>query len=185
MYDRNVDTDNYNVSIDGYSMIMEEVTPNESFNRRETIRHQILGGTQTVMRGNYLPRDYSFTTHWLIDPDHPDVYDDIIREWQSRPVEVISKYMGGKFNAECIIKKSPTTYGNYLLLEIQVIEIPSEKSLIPNDEFSIPKDTVSSIKVESTKKAKTNTKKNTKKTSNKKASVTAEVLSIKSKIFIK
>lgn len=172
MYDKNVDADFYNISLDGYDMIMEEFTPNESFNRRETIRHNILGGTQSVMRGNYLPRDFNFTTHFLIDEEHPDVYDDIIREWQSKPVEVISKYMGGKFKAEVIIKKGATQQSpNYLAMEIQVIEIPEEKSLIPKDEFIIPKDVITPIKVSSTKKkaTKKNTKKTTK-TNNKKDS---------------
>lgn len=149
MYGKNVDTDNFNVSLDGYEMIMEELTPNESYNRRETIRHNIIGGTQSVMRGNYLPRDYSFTTHVLIDPDFPDVYDSVFREWQSKPVEVISKHMGGKFNAEVIIKKSPSSSPNYLGLEVQVIEIPNVKSLIPNEEIVVPSTKVNSVKVSS------------------------------------
>ena len=168
MYDSNVDADFYNISLDGYDMIMEEFTPNESFNRRETIRHNILGGTQSVMRGNYLPRDFSFTTHFLISPENPDIYDEIIRVWQSRPVEVISKYMGGKFKAEVIIKKSPTQQSpNYLAMEIQVIEIPDEKSLIPKDEFIIPKDVTSSITVSSTKKKTKSKSKNKSSSKNK------------------
>ena len=142
MYDKNVDSDNYNVFLDGYQMIMETVTANETFNRRETVRHNILGGTQSVMRGGYLVRDYNFTTHLLIDPDHPDVYDDIFRTWQSKPVEVVSKYMGGKFNAEVIIKRSTEGSPNYLGLDIQVIEIPDSASLIPNEEFLVPEDAV-------------------------------------------
>ena len=142
MYDKNVDTDNYNVFLDGYQMIMETVTSNEAFNRRETVRHNILGGTQSVMRGSYLVRDYNFTTHLLIDPDHPDVYDDIFREWQSKPVEVVSKYMGGKFNAEVIIKRSTEGSPNYLGLDVQVIEIPDSTSLIPHEEFLVPEDAV-------------------------------------------
>lgn len=164
MYDKNVDADFYNITLDGYQLIMEDFTPNESFNRRETIRHNILGGTQSVMRGNYLPRDFNFTTHFLIDPDYPDVYDDIFRDWQSKAVEVISKYMGGKFKAEVIIKKSPTQQSpNYLAMDIQVIEIPEEKSLIPKDEFNVPKDVITPVTVTSSKKKTTN-KKSSKKT---------------------
>ena len=155
MYDSNVDSEDFNITLDGYSMIMEEVTPNESFNRRETVRHFILGGTQTVMRGNYLPRDYNFTTHLLIDPQHPDVYDNVIREWQSKPVEVICNQMGGKFDAEVIIKKSPSSSPNYLALEIQVIEIPETKSLIPHEEVIIPSQP-KTVKITSTKKKNTN-----------------------------
>lgn len=170
MYDTE-NTDDFNITLDGYQMIMEECTPNEAFNRRETIRHNIIGGTQTVMRGNYLPRDYTFTTHFLVDPNHPDVYDSIIREWQSRPVTVVSKYMGGKFDAEVIIKKSPCTSPNYLAMEIQVIEIPGSKSLIPNDDFIIPGDKVVPISVSSAKKSKkTSSKKSSSKTVKKNSS---------------
>jgi len=156
MYSDKVDINDYNVMIDGYQMIMEEITPNESYNRRETVRHNIIGGTQTVMRGNYLVRDYTFTTHLLIDPEYPDVYDDVFREWQSKPVEVISKYMGGKFNAELILKRNFNDSPNFLSLEIQLIEIPSEKSLIPNDEVEIPTDKKEKVKVTSSNKSSKN-----------------------------
>lgn len=161
--------EHFNVTIDGYSMIMEELTPNEAFNRRETIRHNILGGTQSVMRGNYLPRDYTFTTHLIVSPNNPDIYDSVFREWQSKPVTVNSKYMGGSFSAEVIIKKSPSGMPNYLNLEVQVIEIPTQDSLIPNEKIIIPTKPKSSVVVvssnsskKSTSKKTTNKKKNTK-----------------------
>ena len=151
MYSQKVDTQYYNVSLDGVDLIMEECTPNEAYNRRETIRHNIIGGTQTVMRGNYLVRDYTFITHVLIDPQFPDVYDKVFKEWQSKPVEVISKHMGGKFKAEVIIKKHQNDSPHYLSLEIQVIEIP-DKSVIPNDVVDLPVDKISPVKVTSKSK---------------------------------
>lgn len=168
----NIDNKHFNVSLDGYDMIMEELTPNESFNRRETIRHNILGGTQSVMRGNYLPRDYTFTTHLIIDADNPDVYDSVLREWQSKPVEVSSKFMGGKFKAEIIIKKSPTGMPNFLGLEVQVIEIPESKSLIPNESIVIPKKPKKNVTITSTKNksSKSSKKSNSKKSNSKKSS---------------
>ena len=138
MYKNTINKNYFNVSIDGYDLIAEEVTVNEAYNRRETSRKNIIGGTQTVIRTNYLPRDYTFITHMLIDPLHPDVYDNIFREWQSKAVEVISKQMGGKFSAECIVKPSLEDSPNYLRVEIQVIEIPDATSLIPNDTFVSP-----------------------------------------------
>ena len=138
MYKDNIDKNYFNVSIDGYDLIAEEVTVNEAYNRRETSRKNIIGGTQTVVRTNYIPRDYTFITHLLIDPLYPDVYDNIFREWQSKAVEVISKQMGGKFSAECIVKPSLEDSPNYLRVEIQVIEIPDTNSLIPNDSFVSP-----------------------------------------------
>ena len=138
MYKDNINKNYFNVSIDGYDLIAEEVTVNEAYNRRETSRKNIIGGTQTVVRTNYIPRDYTFITHFLIDPLYPDVYDNIFREWQSKAVEVISKQMGGKFSAECIVKPSLEDSPNYLRVEIQVIEIPDTNSLIPNDSFVSP-----------------------------------------------
>ena len=131
-YPKTAKPSDFNVSLDGIEMIMEELTPNEAFNRRETERHNIIGGTQQVIRTNYVPRDFTFKTHLLIDPKHPNVYDKFLTRLQNKPVEVISKYMGGKFNAVVIIKKHPNDSPNFLTLDVQVVEIP-EKSLIPTE----------------------------------------------------
>lgn len=161
MYNEKVDKNFYNVSIEGFDLIAEEVTPSEAYNRRETSRKNIIGGTQHVIRTNYLNRDYTIITHLLIDPLYPDVYDNTFRDWMSRPVEVISKHMGGKFFAECIVKPSVEDSPNYLKLEIQLIEIPDTKSLIPNDVFSAPSNNESNVKVISKKKSKKSKKKKT------------------------
>lgn len=168
MYKEKLDNNFYNVSVDGYDIIAEEITPNEAYNRRETSRKNIIGGTQTVIRTNYIPRDYTIITHFIIDPLYPDVYDNILQEWQSKPVEVISKHLGGKFMAECIVKPSIMDSPNYLRVELQLIEIPDTESLIPNDVFNVPANNDSSVTITSKKKKKKN-KKNTKtkKTSNK------------------
>lgn len=155
-YDKKYDTDFYNVSIDGYDIIAEEITPNEAFNRRETSRYNIIGGTQSVIRTNYIPRDFTIVTHLLIDPLYPDVYNNILNEWQSKAVEVVSKYMGGKFNAECIIKPDYADSPEYMKLEIQLIEIPDTDSLIPNDGFKSPANKKVTVK-SSKKKKKTTT----------------------------
>lgn len=157
MYSDAIDSKLFNVSIEGFPLIAEELSPNESFNRRETARHNIIGGTQSVVRTTYVPRDFSFVAHVRVDPLYPDVYDDTFELWQSKPVEVVSKEMGGKFNAECIIKKIHGTPA-YLKLEIQLKEIPDAVSLIPNDIVKVPTDKIT----------KTSTKKNKPKTSSKK-----------------
>lgn len=170
MYSDKVDTDYFNLSVDGYDIIAEDINPNESYNRRETVRKNIIGGTQQVIRGGYIHRDWTITTHFLIDPLFPDVYDDIIREWQSKPVEVISKELGGKFNAEIIIKKHHES-PNYLKIEMQIIEIPTNETLIPNDSMKIPTDelvTVSSSKDTNNNKKTTKTTKTSNKTNTKK-----------------
>lgn len=163
MYSDKIDSKFFNVSIDGLSLIAEDLTPNSSFNRRETARHNIIGGTQRIVRTTYVHRDFSFTSHVRVDPLYPDVYDETFKLWHSKPVEVISKEMGGKFNAECIVKKTHET-PSYLRLEIQLIEIPDETSLIPNDTISVPTDKVTQTNKKDNKK---NTKKDTKKTTKK------------------
>ena len=42
------------IEIDGYPFYPEEITPQESYNRRELNRQSILGGTEKVTRGNML-----------------------------------------------------------------------------------------------------------------------------------
>lgn len=171
MYNSNVDSKLFNISIDGLDLIAEEINPSESFNRRETLRKNIVGGTQQVVRGGYIPRDHTIITHIMIDPEFPNVYDNIFMEWMSKPVEVISKDLGGKFNAELIIKKSHNDSPNFLKLEIQIIEIPNNKSNIPNDSLKIPSDELSSVTVKSSKNtgnAKTNKTTNKTTTNNKK-----------------
>ena len=165
MYHNHVATTDYNLSIDGFDIVAETISPNESFNRRETARKGIIGGTQTVIRTNYIVRDFTVNCHFMIDPLYPDVYDNIFREWQSKPVEVICKEMGGKFNAECTIKKSVDKSPQFLKVDIQLVEIPSD-SLIPNDTFKLPSDKDNGITF--TKSSKKASKNNNSKTSNKK-----------------
>lgn len=165
MYNEKVDSNHFNVSIDGLQLVGEEITPNESFNRRETSRKNIIGGTQSVIRTGYIQRDFTFKSHLRVDPDYPDVYDSTFKLWQSKPVEVISKEMGGKFNAECIVKKLHETPA-YLTIEVQLIEIPDETSLIPNDVVKTPTDKITKTSTKDKNKDKKD-KKSTKKTTKK------------------
>lgn len=129
------------VEIDGYPFWAQEITANEAYNRRETNRQSILGGTEHVSRTSYVVRDYSFSTYVHIPEGSPDVYDDIFREMVSKPCEVVSPYMGGMFNAEVIIERTAEESSpEDLLLEIQVIEIPGSESNIPDDVVTVPED---------------------------------------------
>ncbi len=139
MYREKIDNDFFNISIDGLDLIAEDIIVNESFNRRETIRKNIIGGTQHVIRGGYLPRDFTIHTHVLVDPLFPDVYDSTFQEWHSKPVEVISRELGGKFDAEVIVKRTHDA-PNYLKLDIHIVEIPSSTSNIPNDSMKVKSD---------------------------------------------
>ena len=184
MYSSDINPDVFNITIDGFPLIIEgEPSPNESFNRRETARHNIIGGTQWVARTTYVPVDVSFTTHVRIDPYYPDIYDSTFKLWMSKNVEVISREFGN-FMAECKVKKLHSSPA-FLKLEIQLTEIPGSKSNIPNDEFVVPTDKITTSnkstgkgtskgksKSNNTKKTtkKTNTKKNSKKNGKKKGS---------------
>lgn len=164
MYSSTVDPKMFNITIDGFPLIVEDPSPNESFNRRETSRHNIIGGTQWVARTTYVPIDFTFTTHVRVDPLYPDIYDSTFQLWMSKTVEVVSRELGGvgKFNAECKVKKTHSS-PSFLTLEIQLIEIPGDKSNIPNDEFIVPTDQITTTTVSKSDKTKKNSKKDTKK----------------------
>lgn len=140
----------------------ENIRPKEPYNRREREFTPVLGGTEIVTQGKYIHREWTFNTTIFFPTGQPDTYDDQFKEMISKPVEVISKYMGGKFNA--LIQLSPEfpEYSpNHMELEVTVTEIPSKKSRIPGESFTVPK----------TKKVSTNSKvTTTKKTTNSKKS---------------
>lgn len=151
MYSPKIDSKYFNVTIDGLDLIGRDFSPSESFNRRETSRHAIIGGTQNVMRTTYVPRDFTFTCKLQIDPLYPDIYDSTFELWMSKPVEVISRELGGGlFKAECKVKRIHETPA-YITVEIQLIEIPEVKSNIPNDDFKVLTDKVTTS---NTKKGK-------------------------------
>ena len=118
-----------NIEIMGYPFYAESVSPTESFNRRETVRNKILGGTEDVLKGAYVSRSFSFTTHVPIDPERPDVHNEVFKEMMSKPVEVISPELGGKFMAEVVVKPVHTKY-SHLELSVTVTEIPEKDSNI-------------------------------------------------------
>ncbi|MDO5849315.1 MAG: hypothetical protein Q4P18_07255 [Methanobrevibacter sp.] len=141
MYDDIRSGVNETVEIDGYPFYAQSITGEESYNRRETVRKNILGGTQHVSRGKYIPRKFSFSTYVHIEKDYPEVYDEIFKKMVSKPCTVISQYMGGMFEAEVIIQKdAEESSPEDLKLDIDIIEIPNQESTIPNDVFTIPED---------------------------------------------
>lgn len=138
----------YNIEIEGFPFFAESIDSEEFYNRRDLVTNTIMGGTQHVVRGPYIARTFSFTTHVLIDPQFPDVYNDIFREMMGKSCEVISPELGGMFKANVIIKplhKKPRS----LELSISITEIPTEESNIPGDVFIIPADVLQDIEEES------------------------------------
>lgn len=150
--------DNFNIEIDGISLFAENISPEESYNRRETNTVNILGGTQYTQRTNYIAKKFSFTTHLLVEPDRPDVYDKLFQEWMSKPCEIISPEMGGLFNAEVIVKTEHTSPST-LTLTITVTELPEQTSNIPNDSFTIPEDKLETEEHRLAREAKAQAKK--------------------------
>lgn len=140
MYEDIVSNVSETVEIDGYPFYAEEITGNESFNRRESNRQSILSGTEIVTKGKYISREFSFTTSVHIPTNKAYVYDKIFSKMVNKTCRVISPYMGKAFNAEIIIQKNAEeSTPNDLKLEIQIIEIPNSKSNIPGENFTVPK----------------------------------------------
>lgn len=145
------------VVIMGYKFYAENITPREPYNRREYKFIPILGGTERVTPGKYIHREWSFVTTIYFPTGRPDTWDSIFKKMMSKPVEVISKYMGGTFKAVIQITPSfPENSPNHMDVEVTVTEVPDKKSRIPGETFTVPK----------IKKIKTKTKVKTTKNSN-------------------
>ena len=155
MYDDLREGVSESIEIMGYPFYAEQITPNEAYNRRERDFTPILGGTVRVTKGKYIHREFNFTTTLFFPTGNPDAYDKIFEEMMSKPVEVISKYMGGKFNAIIQITPSfPENSPNHMDLDVTVTEIPDKESRIPGESFIVPQ-----IEKISTKNEVTTTKK--------------------------
>jgi hypothetical protein len=155
-------SEGYNIEINGFPFFAESIEADEFYNRRDPIVNNIIGGTQQVMKGAYIARSFSFITHVLIDPDHPDVYNDIFREMMAGKCEIISPELGGLFGASVIIKplhKKPRS----LELSITINEIPEKESNIPGDVFIVPEDKLEDVKEEDKEKEKVEKEVNPKK----------------------
>lgn len=171
MYDDMIEGVSESITIMGLPFHAENIRPKEPYNRREREFKPILGGTEIVTQGKYVHREWTFNTTIFFPTGKPDVYDNQFKEMLSKPVEVISRYMGGKFNA--LIQLSPEfqEYSpNHIELEVTVIEVPDKKSLIPGESFTVPKikKVSSNTKVTTTKKT-TNSKKSSKSKSKRKS----------------
>ena len=153
----NIPTDGCNLEIMGYPFFAENVSPNEAYRRREYNFNAVVGGTQIVTPGAYVGLDFSITTHVFIDPDRPDEHNKIFQEMMSKPVEVVSPDLGGRFNAIVVIKPERDKLDT-LKLTISVKEVPSSKSRIPGEKFSVPKTRKVKSKKTNTNKGKSKNK---------------------------
>lgn len=176
MYDDIVEGVSESIKIMNQPFYAENIQATEGSNRRERNFNPILGGTEEVTKGRYVHREYTFNTTVYFPTGEPHAYDKLFDEMQSKPVEVISKYMGGKFQAAVVIQKSyPETSPNHMDLDVTVTEIPGRKSRIPGESFVVPETKI--ITTKSSKTTKTSSKKT--KSSSKKTSKTKRNVSVK------
>lgn len=153
------------IKIMGFPFYAENINGDEPVNRREREFTQILGGTERVSQGKYIHREFNFTTTIFFPTGKPNAYDKIFKEMMSKPVNVISKYMGS-FNALINISKTfPESSPNHMELDITVTEVPGKKSLIPGESFKVPP-----IKKIKTKVKSKNSKSSKKSSSSRKSS---------------
>lgn len=102
----------------------EQITSNESYSRRELVRTKVMNGTEVVTQGDWIGRDFSFTSHVPIDDD-PQIYDKYFQSMLHQPCKILSPYMGDMFMAQVIIKKEPKeNHPHTIKLDVQVQEIP-------------------------------------------------------------
>lgn len=108
-----------------FPFFAENITANEAYSRRDLVRTKVMNGTEVVTQGDWIGRDFTFTSHMPIDGD-PTIYDQYFQSMLHQPCTIMSPDMGDMFQAQVIIKKSPLEkHPNTLALEVQVIEIPN------------------------------------------------------------
>lgn len=133
----NIPTDGCNLEIMGYPFFAENVSPNEAFRRRDYNFNNLVGGTQKVTPGPYVGLDFTVTTHVDVHPNRPHEHNKIFQEMMSKPVEVVSPELGGKFMAVVVIKPEHETPES-LKLTISIKEVPGKNSKIPGEKFVVP-----------------------------------------------
>lgn len=158
------------VKIMGFPFYAENINGDEPVNRRERDFTPILGGTERVSEGKYIHREFNFTTTIFFPTGRPDAYDSTFEKMMSKPVEVISPYMGKTpFKALINISKVfPESSPNHMELDITVTEVPDRKSLIPGESFKVPvikkiKTKVKSINSKSNKSSSSSSKSSSRK----------------------
>ena len=122
------------VEIDGFLFFPKEVKGEESYAHREYNRTKIMSGGEFVTRGQYVPKEFSFSTTLDIDPNQPYMYDKLFQIMENKSCRVVSPYMGDIFNAEVKIDKiHPEASPASLELDIKVKEIVDPKTTVVGD----------------------------------------------------
>lgn len=139
MYDDIVSGVSENIEINGHPFYAENIDGPEPYNRRDYVFKPLLNGTMSVKPGKYVNKEYSFRT--TVYYSRPDEHDKIIQEIMSKPVEVISQEMGGKFKAIVVFSKTITDGSpHHAEYDVTVTEVPGKDSNIPGEaKLVVPK----------------------------------------------
>ena len=132
-------TEGYNIEINGFPFFTETIEGDDFFNRREYNKLNIIGGTQIVTKGAYVPRSFTFTTHVRVEPNNPDVYNKIFQEMMSEPCNIISPELGGMFDGIVVVSPKHSS-PSFLEVKIKITEVPKIESNIIGEEIVIPED---------------------------------------------
>lgn len=151
MFDDIVTGVSENIEINGYPFYAENINGKEPFNRREYQFKQVVNGTLVARRGKYIQRKFSFQTT-VYHKNRPDQHDKILAEICSKPVEIISPSMGGKFQGIVTFSKSIDEGSKYHTdYDVEIVEVPGKKSRIPGEkQLVVP--AVKKVTPEKTKK---------------------------------
>ena len=125
----------YGVEIDGFLFFPDEVKSN-NLPSREFVRTKIMSGGEFVTRGQYVPKEFTFSTVLDVNPLTPYEYDDVFLTLMNKSCKVISPYLGEMFNGEVKISKvHPKASPHSLKIDVTVKEIPPVDKRVKGDDW--------------------------------------------------
>lgn len=140
MYDDIVDGVSANFIINGHQFYAENINGDEPFNRREINFKPLLNGTLVPKKGKYIQRKFSFSTTLYHPTGRPDTHEKILKEIVSKPVEVISPYIG-KDSIMAVVVFSPNVdeaSPNHMTYDVDITEIPDVSLINGEGKLQVP-----------------------------------------------
>lgn len=140
MYDDIVDGVSANFIINGHQFYAENINGDEPFNRREVSFKPILNGTLVAKKGKYIQRKLSFTTTLYHPTGRPDTHEKILKEIVSKPVEVMSPYIGTD-SIMAVVVFSPNVdeaSPNHMTYDVDITEIPDVSLISGEGKLQVP-----------------------------------------------
>lgn len=123
------------VDIEGFLFFADEISPDNSYSKREYKRTSIMGGGEFVSRGVYQPKEFSFNSSLEVDPSEPYIYDRIFSLMENKPggCEIISPYTGHFWGEVSINKTHPEASPHIIEVEVKIKEIPKANANLYGD----------------------------------------------------